>query len=186
VSNPLSPDCDDAILVRACLKGEREAHALLLARYRDRIYGFILRMLRDRGAAEDLAQEVFIKAFRSLSSYDQERPFIPWLFRIARNAVIDYTRKRKADIDPIEFDLPDASPSVEDVVASKLEVELVEKMLGALPFDFREALLLHLGEGLGYAEMSEVLGVPVGTLKARVSRAREMLRKKCNPEPESP
>ncbi len=186
MSNPLSPDCDDVVLVRACLEGRRDGHAALLARYRNRVYGFILRMLRDRSAAEDLAQEVFIKAFRSLASFDQNRPFIPWLFRIARNAVIDHARKQKAEFEPIEFDRMDASPSVEDVVASKMEVEYVEKMIAALPLDFREALLLHLGEGLGYAEMSEVLGVPVGTLKARVSRAREMLRKKCNREPETP
>jgi len=172
------PPLSDLDLVRACLSGDRDAHAALLARYRDRIYGFILRMIRNPDDAEDLAQEVFIKAFRSLSSYDLSRPFHPWLFRIARNAVIDFTRKRKVAFEVIEFDISDSAPSVEETVASKLEAETMEKLIAALPLEFREVLLLHLGEGFAYSEIGEMLGVPVGTLKARVSRAREMLRKR--------
>lgn len=179
---------EDSALVRACLAGDPDAFEGLLDRYRDRIFSFILRMVRNTSDAEDLAQETFLKAFRGLSSYDATRPLLSWLFRIAHNTVIDF--KRKTSPGTVSMDDEDVPPlangtSPEKEVDARLEAELVDRLLAALPSIYREALLLKHKEDLNYPEMARILGVPEGTLKARVSRARDMLKNKLKSVDES-
>ncbi|MDO8804922.1 MAG: sigma-70 family RNA polymerase sigma factor [Elusimicrobiota bacterium] len=168
-------------LVRRCLKGDNSAFAGILEIYQDRIYSFALRLLKDPVAAEDAAQEAFVKAFRALSSYNPARPFSSWLFRIAHNACMDALRagNKTVSLDGEDFpDLPDRSAGVEDMVADSLDAERIEALLASLPPLYSEVLLLAYREDMGPAEIARVIGAPEGTVKARLFRARELIKVK--------
>lgn len=168
-------------LLSRCSRGDNSAFAGLLEIYQDRIYSYALRLLKDAQAAEDAAQETFIKAFRRLSSYDTARPFSSWLFRIAHNNCMDALRAggRTVSMDVEEFpDLPDGALGVAESVAAALDSECVEALLASLPAIYSEALLLAYREDLGPAEIARVTGVPEGTVKARLFRGRELIKAK--------
>lgn len=168
-------------LVKRCLGGDNTAFAGLLELYQDRIYSFALRLLKDPVAAEEAAQEAFVKAFRGLSSYNNAYPFSSWLFRIAHNACMDALRagNRTVSLDGEDFpDLPDPSAGVEAKVSDSLDSEHIEAMLASLPPIYSEVLLLAYRENMGPAEIAAVTGAPEGTVKARLFRARELIKVK--------
>lgn len=172
----------DADLVRRCLAGDEAGYAALLERHQGRIYSFLLRLVGGTHDAEDLAQVVFLKAFRSLESFDQERPFHSWLFAIAHHAALDFLRARKTDLsldhdeDPI--DPADASDDPERLSEIAIDGALLERLIAALPPLYREALLLRHIEGLSVEDVAVSLGIPEGTVKVRLFRARELMRRK--------
>lgn len=168
-------------LVTRCLGGDNSAFAGLLEIYQDRIYSFALRLLKDPVAAEEAAQETFVKAFKALASYNSSYPFGSWLFRIAHNACMDALRAggRTVSIDDEDFtELPDRSAGVDEKVAAALDSELIEAMLASLPPIYSEVLLLAYREGMGPAEIAQVIGAPEGTVKARLFRGRELVKVK--------
>ncbi|MFH1724945.1 MAG: RNA polymerase sigma factor [Elusimicrobiota bacterium] len=174
---------DDLSLVRACLARDASGFQRLLERYRDRIFSFVLRLVRNQADAEDLSQETFLKAFRHLASYDPSRPFITWLFRIAHNTVIDFKRRRRVEVvslddedDPLR--LEDGAKPVEEAVEARLEAALADRLLAGLPPIYKEALLLRHKEGMEVAEIARVIQAPAGTVKARLFRAREMMKER--------
>lgn len=171
----------DALLVRRCLGGDTSAFEKLLDCYKNQVFSLILRMVGNPQDAEDIAQETFIKAFRKLDTYDPSYPFITWLFRIAHNSCVDMLRARKPrsislDDDDAPLEIADKSDSVEEAVGLKLEREQLERLLAELPPLYREALLLQYREGLSGREMASVLGIPEGTVKIRLFRAKALLR----------
>ncbi|OGS12781.1 MAG: hypothetical protein A2234_04780 [Elusimicrobia bacterium RIFOXYA2_FULL_58_8] len=171
----------DTELVRRCLGGDASAFPRIIDAYQDRIYSFALRLLKDPSAAEDAAQETFIKAWRGLASYKAAYPFSSWLFRIAHNACMDAlrTRGRTVSIDDEDFpDLPDHSINIEESVAAALDAQRMETLLASLPVIYSEALLLAYREDMGPAEIARVTGVPEGTVKARLFRGRELIKAK--------
>ena len=171
----------DIALARRCLEGDRSAFAGLLETYQDRIYSFALRLLRDPQAAEEAAQETFVKAFRGLSSYNPSYPFSSWLFRIAHNACMDALRagNKTVSLDREDFpDLPDPAQGVADSVAEGLDAERIEALLASLSPLYSEVLLLAYREDMGPAEIARVIGAPEGTVKARLFRARELIKVK--------
>lgn len=171
----------ETVLVRRCLEGDNSAFAGILERYQDRIYSFALRLLKDPVAAEDAAQEAFVKAFRGLSSYNTALPFSSWLFRIAHNACMDALRagNKTVSMDTEDFpDLPDRSAGVADKVADALDSERIEALLGSLAPLYSEVLLLAYREDMGPSEIARVIGAPEGTVKARLFRARELVKAK--------
>jgi RNA polymerase sigma-70 factor (ECF subfamily) len=169
----------EQVLVSRCLAGDSAAFAGILELYQDRLYSFALRLLKDPVAAEDAAQEAFIKAFRGLPSYNIALPFSSWLFRIAHNACMDALRARNktVSLDAEDFpDLPDQAPGLADGLAAALDEERIEALLASLPAIYSEALLLAYREDMGPAEIARVTGVPEGTVKARLFRARELIK----------
>ncbi len=174
-------------LTRRCLGGDSSAFSGILEIYQDRVYSFALRLLKDPQAAEDAAQETFVKAFRGLSSYDPACPFAPWLFRIAHNAAMDALRARNKTVsmDAEDFsDLPDGAVPVEDGVGAALDAERIEALLASLPPLYSEVLLLQYREDMGPAEIARVINAPEGTVKNRLFRAREMMKAKMAADPE--
>lgn len=168
-------------LLRRCLGGENSAFAGILEIYQDRIYSFALRLLKDPVAAEEAAQEAFVKAFRGLSSYNSSYPFSSWLFRIAHNACMDALRagNKTVSLDGEDFpDLPDSSAGVEVKVSDSIDSEHIEAMLASLPPIYSEVLLLAYREDMGPAEIARIIGAPEGTVKARLFRARELMKVK--------
>jgi RNA polymerase sigma-70 factor (ECF subfamily) len=173
----------DRELVERCLGGDEAACAALLDRYQARLFTFILRMVADSRDAEDLCQDAFLKAFASLSSYDPSRPLISWLFRIGHNAAVDFLRAKKPETLSLDdadelLGLPDRGRSVEQTTHDAAEAESIEKLMAELPPLYREVLVLRHQEGMDYSGMADALGRPEGTVKNRLFRARDMLRKK--------
>ena len=179
---------DDALLVQRCLRGEERAYGLLLGRYRRAVYSLVYRMVGNAEEAQDLAQEAFIRAFRSLASYDPGRSFANWLFKIASNLTIDHFRRRRLQTvsttlaededEGRELDLLDPSPSALDVMVKDEEARLTADLVQSLPEHYRIVVLLRHGQDLAYEEIADALNLPVGTVKARLHRARHMLKRK--------
>ena len=142
-------------------------------------------MVRDRALAEDLAQETFVKAFRSLASYDRQRKLSSWLFTIAHNTTIDHLRRKRLATVPLEVEGDEvspvdraAAPDAESPERVALRADLLrafEAALTELRPDHAEVLVLRFQEGMAYDEIAEVMGLPLGTVKTHLHRARKAL-----------
>ncbi len=164
---------EDPVLVAAARDGDLAAFETLVRRHTRTVYAHALRFFGDRSAAEDVTQEVFVKVYRSLSGFDERARFTTWLFRVTRNACLDEVRsgrRRPIPVDPL--DSPSVQEDFSDEVALSAAVE--HAMRGLTPED-RDALAAVALFGLSYAEAAEAMGVPAGTVKSRVFRARRTL-----------
>jgi RNA polymerase sigma-70 factor, ECF subfamily len=174
-------DTDDATLVRASQRGDRDAFGVLVTRHGPAVLSVTTRMLGRGGEAEEVAQDVFVAAYRGLAGFQLEAKFSTWLYRIAVNKCTDALRVRRvttvslADGDDAEL----LEPADEETPHFELEQSelagALEDALRGLPRIYREAFVLKHVEGLGYEEMSVVLGVHRDTLKMRVYKARTRL-----------
>lgn len=179
---------EDSQLIKEALGGDDAAYSKLMKKYHDAIFSFIFRMVRDREQVEDLTQEAFIKAFASLRNFNEEFAFSTWLYKIATNNCIDFIRKRKLQMysidKPIEskdsdyaFELPDDSYEADKELISDQRAVLLMKAIDRLPEKYRRVILLRHSEERSYEEISEMLKLPIGTVKAHIFRARELLYK---------
>ena len=171
---------DDADLVRASQRGDRDAFGVLVSRYASAILGMSSRMLGPGADAEDVAQETFVAAFRSLAGFQSGAKFSTWLYRIAVNKCHDALRARRPDGLRIGED-DEGTVEMADDQTPHWELEqgelasALETSISALPAVYRESFVLRHVEGLDYDEMSEILGVHRDTLKMRVYKARTLL-----------
>ena len=177
----MSEYISDLKVITGVLNGNGD-YSVLLARYKTRIYSFLLRMLGNPHDAEDVAQETFIKAYKNLASYDTNRPFISWLFAIAHNCAIDFIRKRGTQLLSLDDDenpvsIADTALCTEKAAQSACDMQAVESALLKLPPIYKEAFLLLAKEGLEYAEIAEITGVPISSVKIRIFRARQLIMK---------
>lgn len=165
---------EDANLVNAAQTGDIRAFEALVREYTPAVYGHALRFFGDPTAAEDVVQEVFVKAYRSLGSFDGRSTFSTWLFRVTRNACLDMFRAGRRQASPMDpFDIPDAGGGdFANAVAMTADLEVA---LGSVPPEERDAFNAVALFGLTYAQASDALGAPVGTIKSRVFRARKAL-----------
>ncbi len=180
-----NPKQQDAELIQEALDGSQEAHRQLVLRYQRPIWALLQRMVRDSMLAEDLAQEVFVKAFRALGTFDRTRKFSSWLFKIAHNTAIDYLRRKQ--LDTVALETPDGEPDLLAVVPdsesespdSALQrqdlARDLEASLERLRPEHREVVLLRFHEGLSYEEIAEVTDLPLGTVKTHLFRARKAM-----------
>jgi len=168
-------DDSDKTLVERASAGNREALDVLLDRHADRVHAICRRIVLDEQDALDATQEALIAVARGITRFDGRAAFTTWLHRIATNAALDELRRRKRRVltTTPRDDLPDAGAStVEHRVAAKLDVDAA---LSQVPEDFRVAVVLRDLCDLDYPEIAEVLGVPAGTVKSRISRGRRAL-----------
>lgn len=170
---------DEARVVQEALDGSQRAYTLLLNSHRGAVYNLIRRMIGDEEEALDLSQQTFIKAFRSLESFNLSFSFRSWILTIASRVAIDSLRRRRVETVSIEQtgEIVARTPTPEVVLERKERRESIERAVGSLPPEYRVAILLRHKEGLSYEEMARVLDLPMGTVKSRVHRGREMLRK---------
>jgi len=175
---------DDAQLVARCLGGDAAAWEDIVRTHTRRIYNLCYRFTSRREEAEDLTQEVFLRVFRTLTSYDSRQgPLGVWLHRVARNLLIDHyraTRKLKHDVS-LEDSMPfleekeSAAPRPDRVLARHELSETVQAALLRLSPELREAVILRDLQELDYREIADVLDVPEGTVKSRINRGRAEL-----------
>jgi len=177
---------EEAMLVDEASAGSMPAFEQLVLLYGKRIYNYCYRMTENKEDAEDTAQEVFIKAYRSLNGFKRNSSFSTWLFSIAYNACIDILRKKKLVIVPIAghdedsknqiAELASNEPSVEEEVLMNERKNAVHKAIAKLKPEYRTVILLREIDGLSYDEIASVLNIPLGTVKSYISRARDELR----------
>jgi RNA polymerase sigma-70 factor (ECF subfamily) len=175
-------DSDAALVVRASA-GNREALDVLLDRHADRVHAICRRIVLDEQDALDATQEALIAVARGITRFDGRAAFTTWLHRIATNAALDELRRRKRRVVTTvpRDDLADrAASTVEHRVAAKLDIDAA---LAQVPEDFRVAVVLRDLCDLDYPEIAEVLGVPAGTVKSRISRGRQALAALLGPVP---
>lgn len=193
---PVGGGRDDRELVAAAKGGERSAFDELVVRHQDKVFNMSYRILGDREEALDCSQEIFLSAYRGLQRFDDKARFGTWLYRITVNRCRDQIRRRgfRKYTRPISLDAagPDqeSEGGLEPAARESTPLErastdertrLVNAALQELPGDAREILLLRDLQGLSYEEVAEILEVPIGTVRSRLSRARGLLRERLLP-----
>lgn len=184
----LDSRAEDSRLIEEALHGDDRAYRKLMQKYHDAIHNFIYRMVHDREQVEDLTQEAFIKAFSSLKNFNEEFAFSTWLYKIATNNCIDYIRKKKLQMysidKPIEskdsdfsFELPDESYEADQELISDQRTIMLRRAIERLPEKYRRVIFLRHVEEKSYEEIAAQLKLPIGTVKAHIFRAREILYK---------
>jgi RNA polymerase sigma-70 factor, ECF subfamily len=182
---PNSTALSDIELISRALGGREDGFEELVRRYQRPITGYVFRMLSDYEASLDVTQEVFIKVYNSLNRYSSDYKFSTWLYRIAHNAAIDHMRRNSVNQQSLEtenadgtyqlqIESPNPTPEQDRERAEwRTEIEAVVK---CLPAAYKDLILLRHSRDLSYDEIAEVTGLPLGTVKNRLFRAREMMR----------
>jgi len=176
---------DELSIIDRFKNGEKVAFEELVLKYQDRIYNLCRHMLGNAHDAEDAAQDTFIKAYHNLDNFRPEASFYTWLYRIAVNTCLDYKKKpffesflKKTDEGEEFIDEPASDrPSPEKLYESKQIGLALNSSIGKLPSKLRTAIVLKEIEGLSYEEIADILEVSIGTVKSRISRAREELKR---------
>ena len=173
----------EARLVAEALAGSQSAFEQIVRRYQRPVISLIVRMVGDRGVAEELAQESFVKAFRNLRGFDVTRRLSSWLFRIAHNTALDWLRRSRPEVvsldDPEEGASPGAlaaaAPPAADPVEREALADALETAMRGLRPAYRAAVALRYEQDLSFEEIGQVLGVPEVTARSYVHRARKAL-----------
>ena len=178
----------DRTLVERALEGDNGAFENLMQKYRNALYHHIRRMVRTKVEVDDLVQESFIKAFSALSSYSTQYAFSTWLYKIATNHTIDYLRKKKIptySIDKplstkegeMEYELPDTTYRPDRHIVADQRRHLIQEAIDALPPKYYRVIVMRHQQEKSYEEIARELDLPLGTVKAHIFRARELLNK---------
>jgi RNA polymerase sigma-70 factor, ECF subfamily len=166
---------EDFRAIDRCLAGEEQAFAELIERHKDVVYSLAYHMLGDATEAEDIAQEAFVKAYRSLAGFRREASFRNWLCRIAQGLCIDYLRAHRNERRQRESQL-NFEPAAPGPEASFVAREEINQALQRIPAPFRAVLVLRHSQELSYQEIAEILHLPLGTIKTHLRRGRAALK----------
>lgn len=177
---------DDHWVVLA-VRGDEKAYSELTQKYQKPLYFHVCKMIRNPDFAEDLVQDIFLKAFKSLKNYKNDYAFSTWLYRIATNHTIDYLRKKKLETLSIHADdsddthatiqLADEDSFTDEPMIRRERKNKVHEAIDQLPEKYREVILKRHIEEKSYQEIAEEMDIPLGTVKAHIFRARELLYK---------
>jgi len=178
---------DFQLIDQATQQQDQQAFAKLLERYKKPVYHMILKMVRNVDDAEDLTIEAFAKAFKNLHKFKKDYTFSTWLFRIATNNSIDFIRKKKLDTmsldtsfkndsgDNVTIDVEDRDLNPQEVAIKGQKIELMQMFVTKLPGKYQRLVRLRYFSELSYEEIARELEAPLGTVKAQLHRARELL-----------
>ena len=177
---------DDQVLIKKILEGQKSSFEELMKKYNKKIFGFIFRMVRDEEIAIELTQDFFIKIFNVLAKYNFEYKFSTWAYRICYNLVIDYVRKNQTYIDSLDDDSVSQKQMLEsdnyigedgfEKLAKQEVRDYIWKVVDAIPVKYKELILLRYLQGLKYDEIANITELPVGTVKNRIFKAKEILK----------
>lgn len=178
---------DNKLVVKA-KKGDQSAYTKMVEKYQRALYFHIKKMIRDESIIEDLVQECFSKAFENLNKYNDDYAFSTWLYRIATNHTIDYLRKKKlktVSIDKpyktregeMEMTLPDKDMQTDRKIIQDQRKAFIKNAISDLPDKYQRVIELRHMESYSYKEIADLLDMPLGTVKAHIFRARELLYK---------
>ncbi len=187
----------DFEVVNAVKRGDNEAFAELVEKYSHQVFALSIRILNDYEEAEDLTQEVFLKVYKNIGRFKGNSKFSTWLYQITYNAALNrlsYLKKRKhydatsinetsvrREEEDYGIDIPDDKRTSEETVIGRETYNVIMQAINELPEEFRIVILLRDVEEKSYQEIAAILKVPEGTVKSRIHRAREILKKKLEP-----
>lgn len=178
---------DFKLIDRATIQNDQSAYADLMKRYRKPVYHMILKMVRNVDDAEDLTIEAFAKAFKNLSRFKKDYTFSTWLFRIATNNSIDFIRKKKLDTfsihssfkddngDSVSIDVQDNNLDPQEETIKVQKIQIMRNFVDQLPPKYQRLVKLRYFDELSYEEIATELDAPLGTVKAQLHRARELM-----------
>lgn len=180
---------EEVELVRRCLAGDQRACRELVRRYQRPVFSVLVRLVRSAEDAEDLTQETFVRMFRALERYDTTRPFSSWLFTIASRLGIDHLRRRRvktvslmtSEADGSQertIDVEDPGLRPDELTQHGEEERQTQSLIDALPPHYRIVVLMRHQQDMAYEEIAEALSLPLGTVKARIHRARALLKER--------
>ncbi len=177
----------EQVWIQQARAGDKRAFAAIVAAYQAPVYNLAYRMLGNPTEAEDAAQEVFLRAYTRLNTYDAGRKFSSWILSVASHYCIDLLRRRRhhavslEDESPYE-QIPDFGPRPEQVTLQHEQSEQIQRLLESLPADYRLAITLRYWHNLSYTEMAETLHTTESAVKSRLHRAREAMAEKVRQE----
>jgi len=183
---PATDPRSDETLIADILAGRGGDFETLVRRHQNGVFAFLMRMVRDVDAASDLAQEVFLKVFANLEQFNPSYRFKTWLYRIAANAAVDRRRRARKDRgltpvgpedEPGSIQLASEGPGPDEMLSARETREKLEVALAAMPVAYRRVMLLRYQNDLRYDEIADITRLPLGTVKNRIFRAREMLKR---------
>lgn len=170
----------DEEVVELIVQGDTELFSEIIIRYQRQLIIYTRRITFSLQAAEDVTQNTFIKSYQNLRSFDTNKKFSSWIYRIAHNEAVNYVRKHRREITTSEETWFDAKPSqqqsVEEILDRKITNDMLAKSLMKLPLKYREPIVLHVIEGKSYEETSDILRIPVSTVGTRIKRAKAKLK----------
>ena len=179
---------NDLKIIESCLLGNTQVFSRLIDNYKSMVYNLAYRMSNNPHEAEDISQEAFLRAYQSLAHFNPSYKFSTWLYQITLNIIRDKFKKK--EIDYVSLDTPiktddsefypqpaDSTNNPEQIMAQKEDAQAIQKAIYSLPLKYREVLVLRHLQDLSYIEIANILKLPQGTVKIRLYRAREQLRK---------
>lgn len=172
---PKLNDEEIAVLVR---ESDKEAYSDIVERYQNKLFHYLRKFIGDPISAEDILQEVFIKAYRGLFGFDASKKFSSWIFRIAHNEAVDFIKKNRerVSLDEFELQIIDEKIDLAKELDTKIHKENLEKAIAKIKPKFQEALILYSFEEKTYEEISDILHLPVGTVGTYISRGKKQLK----------
>jgi len=179
---------DELKIIESCLLGNTEVFSQLIDSYKNMVYNLAYRMSNNPQEAEDISQEAFLRAFQSLVHFNSSYKFSTWLYQITLNIIRD--RFKKKELNYISLDTPlkkddrefypqpaDLTHNPEQIMAQQENTQTIQQAILSLPLKYREVIVLRHLQDLSYIEISNILKIPAGTIKIRLYRAREQLKK---------
>jgi RNA polymerase sigma-70 factor (ECF subfamily) len=176
---PILTDEEVALLVQ---RGDKDKFAVLMERYEKKLLRYGRKFLSDKENVTDAVQEIFIKTYQGMKSFDTSQRFSPWIYRIAHNMFVNAIKKNSRNpVSFIDFDTLIAHPAYDDTAPADREQKemrvLIDKGLGGLAPNYREIIVLYYLEEMSYREIADILRVPIGTVGIRLKRAKDALKK---------
>ncbi|MEX0685658.1 MAG: sigma-70 family RNA polymerase sigma factor [Balneolales bacterium] len=179
---------EDLAWVVSARDGDRDSYGKLVNKYTRPLHFHIIKMVHNQDLVEDLVQDIFMKAYDNLASFNQEYAFSTWLYRIATNHSIDFLRKKKLQTYSIDrpmqgkegemnIDLPDQETETDQDIIQEQRRRIIFEAIDSLPSHYKQVIQMRHMEEKSYQEISELLDLPLGTIKAHLFRARELLNK---------
>ena len=179
---------DDLKIIESCLLGNTQMFSRLIDNYKNMVYNLAYRMSNNFQEAEDISQETFLRAFQSLTRFNPSYKFSTWLYQITLNIIRDKFKRK--EIDEVSLDTPietddsefylqpvDLTNNPEQIITRQEDARAIQKAILSLPLKYREVIVLRHLQDLSYIEITNILKLPTGTVKVRLYRAREQLRK---------
>ena len=184
---PKKETISDEQIATSVQKGNLEDFGELVLRYGKKIQNYLFRFIQTKEEVEDLTQDIFLKAYSNILSFNPKKKFTPWLYQIAHNELVNYLRKKhylSTKFINLDLDILAAkSVSKNDILKdleNNLKFELIDKKLNKLNFKYRQPFVLFFYENLSYQEISDILKIPISTVGTRIKRAKEIIKKSVN------
>ncbi|MDD5750719.1 MAG: RNA polymerase sigma factor [Candidatus Pacebacteria bacterium] len=175
---------NDEQIARSVQKGDKEAFGLLAEKYETKIKNYIRRFIQEQETVNDIAQNVFLKAFSHINSFNTKLKFSTWLYRIAHNELVNFLKKKK-ELPLLDFDvfwprLNSGKQELEDKAEKTMLAKILEQCLEELPARYKEVIVFYYLENMSYGEIAEILRAPLSTVGVRLKRAKDILKKSCD------